>query len=152
MTTNTITALRAIFTHQEFYPENLSDRQVIALQNIAEFVNWLEDPRPEFAYPVPEGGDKFPWLIELARHKPDLFRFFNAHLGVSTDTKRRWASGESKPAALAGIYIVEDLKPLLAQSLIDEAAEAGLHAYAHHAGAFYEGILPGSFLPPGHDW
>ncbi|MCD8562815.1 MAG: hypothetical protein LRY54_01865 [Alphaproteobacteria bacterium] len=78
MTTNPITALKAVFTTQEFYPENLSDRQVEILQSISDFLDWLE------ALPA---TDSF----------------------LSADLSRQ------------------------AQTLINQAALSGLHAYAHHA-------------------
>jgi hypothetical protein len=77
MSTNTITALKGLFTHQEVYPENLSDRQIAALQAIKDFLDGLDAENPP--EPALPGG-----LSERA------------------------------------------------QSLIDEAAAAGLHAYAHH--------------------
>ncbi|MCD8498415.1 MAG: hypothetical protein LRZ85_10340 [Alphaproteobacteria bacterium] len=42
MTTNSIAALKAIFTHQEIYPENLSDVQIEALEDIQLFLNNLD--------------------------------------------------------------------------------------------------------------
>jgi len=99
------------------HPSGLSSKQSKAVGEVQEFVEWLQDSRPECTDGAPGRPDKFAALIALSRRYQKCSQYYLSQVGVNTSTVWRWANGESRPSKFVGEHIVADVKNQLTEAL-----------------------------------